>query len=173
MFLETQEAAEYPGDVGEVLKNGEWLRFLCSLGLAPKPYPSLTHTSGWDRENGKGSEGGWVALRALAKSLQSCPTLHNPIDCSPPGSSVHGISQARILEWVAISLCRGSSQPKDWTRVSCSAGRFFTELQGKPKTVINLIKKPFKITIKPMPKYGPPSQLSIFKKLQPTTILKK
>ena len=78
MFLETQEAAEYPGDVGEVLENGEWLRFLCSLGLAPKPYPSLTHTSGWDRENGKGTEGGWVALRALAKSLQSCPTLqHN------------------------------------------------------------------------------------------------
>jgi len=42
---------------------------------------------------------------------QSCPTLGNPMDCSPPGSSVHGISQARILEWVAISFFRGSSLP--------------------------------------------------------------
>jgi len=60
---------------------------------------------------------------------QLCPTLYNPLDCSPPGSSVHGISQARILEWVAISFSRGSSQPRDWTSVfcvSCIAGRFFT-----------------------------------------------
>ena len=42
-------------------------------------------------------------------SHQSCPTLCNPMDCSPPGSSVHGILQARILEWVAISFFRGSS----------------------------------------------------------------
>ena len=46
-----------------------------------------------------------------AKSLQLCPTLCNPMDCSPPGSSVHGILQARILEWVAISSSRGSSPP--------------------------------------------------------------
>ena len=51
--------------------------------------------------------------------IQSCPTLCDPMDCSPPGSSVHGISQARILEWVAISLSRGPSQPRDGTRVSC------------------------------------------------------
>ena len=44
---------------------------------------------------------------------QSCPTLCEPIDCSPPGSSVHGIPQARILEWVAIALSRGSSRPRD------------------------------------------------------------
>ena len=49
----------------------------------------------------------------------SCPTLCDPVDYSPPGSSVHGISQARILEWVTISLSRGSSQPRDWTLVSC------------------------------------------------------
>ena len=49
------------------------------------------------------------------------------MDCSPPGSSVHGILQARILEWVAISFSRGSSQPRDQTRVSCTAGRFFTD----------------------------------------------
>ena len=58
---------------------------------------------------------------------QSCPTLCNPMDCSPPGSSVHGILQARILEWVAISFSRGLSQPRDQTWVSCIVGRFFTD----------------------------------------------
>ena len=47
----------------------------------------------------------------------SCPTLCNPMDCSPPGSSVHGISQARILEWVAMSFSRGSSPPRDQTHL--------------------------------------------------------
>ena len=56
---------------------------------------------------------------------QSCPTLCYPVNCSPPGSPVHGISQARILEWVAISSSRGSSWPRDWTWVSCTAGRHF------------------------------------------------
>ena len=56
---------------------------------------------------------------------QLCPTLCNPVDCSPPGSSVHGILQARILEWVAISFSRGSSQPRDRTQVSRIAGRHF------------------------------------------------
>ena len=50
----------------------------------------------------------------------------DPLDCSPPGSSVLGILQARILEWVAISFSRGSSQPKDQTQVCSIAGRFFT-----------------------------------------------
>ena len=58
---------------------------------------------------------------------QSCPTLWDPMDCSPPGSSVHGIFHARILEWFAISFSRGSSQPRDQTWVSCTAGRFFTD----------------------------------------------
>ena len=57
---------------------------------------------------------------------QLCPTLCNPPVCSPPSSSVHGILQARILEWVAISFSRGSSRPRNWTWVSCIAGRFFT-----------------------------------------------
>ena len=48
-----------------------------------------------------------------------CPTLCDPGDYSPPGSSVHGVSQARILEWVAISYSRGSSQPRDQTHISC------------------------------------------------------
>ena len=57
---------------------------------------------------------------------QLCPTLWDPMDCSLPGSFVFGILQARILEWVAISFSRGSSWPRDQTRVSCIAGRFFT-----------------------------------------------
>ena len=57
---------------------------------------------------------------------QLCPTLCNPMDRSPPGSSVHRILQARVLEWVAISSSRGYSLPRDWTRVSRSAVRHFT-----------------------------------------------
>ena len=49
----------------------------------------------------------------------------DPMNCSPPGSSIRGILQARILEWVAISYSRGSSQPRDQTRVSCIVGIFF------------------------------------------------
>ena len=67
---------------------------------------------------------GYVKLKVLV--TQSCPTLCDSVDCSPPGSSACGILQARILEWVAISFSRGSSQLKDRTQVSCIAGRFFT-----------------------------------------------
>ena len=56
---------------------------------------------------------------------QSCLTLCDPVDCSPPGSSIHEILQARILEWVAISFSRGSSQPRDRTQVFRIAGRRF------------------------------------------------
>ena len=57
---------------------------------------------------------------------QLCPTPHDPMDCSSPGSSGHRIFQARILEWVAISYSRSSSQPRDQTCVSGIAGEFFT-----------------------------------------------
>ena len=57
---------------------------------------------------------------------QSCPILCDSMDGSPPGFSVHGILQARILEWVAIPFSRGFSRPKDRTCVSCIAGRFYT-----------------------------------------------
>ena len=56
---------------------------------------------------------------------QSCPILCNPMDCSPPGSSVHEIVQARLPEWVAIPFSRGSSWSRDQTQVSHSAGRFY------------------------------------------------
>ena len=68
------------------------------------------------------------ALLALKESevAQSCPTLCDPMDYSLPGSSVHGIFQARVLEWVAVSFSRRSSQPRDRTQVSRTAGRRFT-----------------------------------------------
>ena len=62
-----------------------------------------------------------------AKSLQSCPTLCDPMDCSPPGPSVHGILQARILKWVAIPSSSKSSQPRDRTQVfmsTCTGSQF-------------------------------------------------
>ena len=69
------------------------------------------------------------------RSFQSCPTICDLMDCSLPGSSIHGILQTRILEWVAISSCRGSSQPRDQIHVSCIAGKFFTtEPVGKPRS---------------------------------------
>ena len=64
----------------------------------------------------------------MSEVAQSCPTLCDPVDCSPPGSSVHGILQAGILEWVAISFSRASSRPRDRTQVSRIAGRRFNLL---------------------------------------------
>ena len=57
---------------------------------------------------------------------QSCPTLCYPMDCSPPGSSVHRILQARVLGWRVIPSFRRFSAPRDQSQVSCTAGRFFT-----------------------------------------------
>ena len=56
---------------------------------------------------------------AECKSLQSCPTLYDSKDCGPSGSSVHGIFQAKILKCAGISFSRGSSRPRDGTRISC------------------------------------------------------
>ena len=93
-------------------------RFFCST---PLPYSTLCwEDSFWSL----------IVLWAHAWEItQSCPTLCSPMGCSPPGSSVHGILQARILEWVAMPSYRGSSQPRDQTRVFCIswiAGRFLT-----------------------------------------------
>ena len=68
----------------------------------------------------------YIPLESESEVAQSCPTLCDPVDCSPSGSSVRGILQARILEWVAISFSRGSSWPRDQNQVSHIAGRHFT-----------------------------------------------
>ena len=54
-----------------------------------------------------------LCLESESEVAQLCLTLCDPMDCNPPGSSVHGIFQARVLEWIAISFSRGSSQPRD------------------------------------------------------------
>ena len=74
---------------------------------------------------------------------QSCLTFWDPMDCSLPGSSVHGFSQASVLEWAAIHFSRVSSRLKDWTSVSCTAGGFFTtELPGKPTFCHTCLQNP-------------------------------
>ena len=71
---------------------------------------------------------------------QSCLALHNPLDYSLPGSSVHEILQARILEKVVIPFSKGSSQPRDWTYVSCIAGRFY-HLSHQGNQTLSLIRE--------------------------------
>ena len=72
-----------------------------------------------------------VKVKVLVTHL--CPTLCDPMNCSLPGSSVHGILQARRLEWVAIPFSRGSSQPNDGTQVSCiAADSLHLRHQGSP-----------------------------------------
>ena len=74
---------------------------------------------------------------------QSSPILCDPMDYSLPGSSVHGILHARILKWVAIPFSSGYSRPRDWTQVSCIAGRIFTVwvTREDPKEHIRMAKK--------------------------------
>ena len=69
------------------------------------------------------------------------PTLCNPVGCILPGFSVHGISQARILEWVAMPSSRGSFQPRDRTQVSCIAGRLFTDRATREVLDMTLVVK--------------------------------
>ena len=68
----------------------------------------------------------YMKVKRENEVAQSYLTPSDTMDCSPPGSSVCGILQARILEWIAIPFSRGSSQPRDRTLVSCIIGRFFT-----------------------------------------------
>ena len=104
-------------------------------GLAAARHVGSSHTRGWTCVSYVGSRFFTTETRVCVcvcvcpKSPQSCPTLCNPVDCSLPGSSVHGILQARILEWGAISFSRGTSPPRDGTLSLPSpalAGRFFT-----------------------------------------------
>ena len=82
---------------------------LCSLRLELRTFTL------WD----------WVLPSVLRRQINIWWCIN--MDCSPPGSSVHGILQERILEWVAIPFSKGSSRPMNWTWVSCIAGRFFTD----------------------------------------------
>ena len=72
----------------------------------------------------------------MSEVAQSCLTLCDPMDCSLPHSSVHGIFQARVLEWGAVSFSRGSSQPRNRTRVSSIVGRRFTVWATREKCLV-------------------------------------
>ena len=97
------------------------------------PSFSIESSTSWENPQSLGNRDGCsfycqlVYIPHLGESeiAQSCPTLCDPMDCSLPVSSVYGIFQARILEWVAISFSRGSSRPKDRTWVYRIAGRRF------------------------------------------------
>ena len=77
-------------------------------------------------------------IRMCVLVLQSCLTLWDPMDYSLPGSFLHGVFQARILEWVAMPFSRGSSWPRDWAQVSCTAGRCFTFWATREALVLNI-----------------------------------
>ena len=76
-----------------------------------------------------------IIFQSESEVTQSCPTLCDPMDCSLPRSSVHGIFQARVLEWVAISFSRGSSRPMDRIQVSHIVGRRFISQSLRKCTV--------------------------------------
>ena len=79
-----------------------------------------------------------ILMCVLCPVAQSCPTLCDPVDYCPPGSSVHGILQARILEWVAMPSSRGSSQPRDELRSpTLQAESFLSELPGHSRFICN------------------------------------
>ena len=83
---------------------------LSNPGMEPESL-ALASAAAWEAPN--------KHLAVLCLVAQLCPILCNPVDCSLPGSSVRGIFQARMLEWIAISYFRGSFQPRDGTLVSC------------------------------------------------------
>ena len=72
-----------------------------------------------------------ITVYEESEVAQLCLTLCDSMDCSLPCSSIHGIFHAKVLEWVAISFSRGSSPPRDRTRVSCTVGRWLSEPPGK------------------------------------------
>ena len=89
-----------------------------------------------------------ISVSSLMLVIQLCPTLCDPVDHSPPRSSVHEIPQARIMEWVAIPFSRGSSWYRDQTRLSCIAGGFFAiwAIRGHSNDCIHSTSNPLSVS---------------------------
>ena len=105
----------------------EWVAMPSSRGSSPpRDGTHISCISRWILYHWATREAHLLLQLALCLAAQLCPALCDPMDCSPPGSSVHGILQARILEWVTTLSSRGSFQPRDWTQVSGITGRIFT-----------------------------------------------
>ena len=123
-------------------RSGDWQTELtqCSSAFSAPSVLSFSLPPAWYQPRCSFSTSSLVRACSVT---QSCPTLCNPVDCSPPASSVHGVLQARILEWVSISSSRGSSWLRDQTLVSCVSciGRqiFFPPLShpGSPLPWLN------------------------------------
>ena len=106
---------------------------------APTPsHPSMllqsTKLSNWCSTSYTATSHHLSILHVKVKVTQPCPTL-----CYPMGYTVHGILQARTLEWVAFPASRGSSKPRDWTQVSCIAGRFFTSWATREAPILHMV----------------------------------
>ena len=110
-------------------------------------YPNIHHSTIYNSKDMEATEmftDRWMDKAAVVHKYngilclvaQSCLALWDVMDCSPSGSSVHRIFQARILEWVAISFSRGSSLPRNWTGISCIAGGFFTSWATREVTTM-------------------------------------
>ena len=116
-----------------VIEEQSWIQILI-FGFQVYILGSFQHSIVWDMlvdfempmDNSCGCNQLRMKVKVKVLVIQSFLTLCDPMDCSPPVSSVQGILQARLLEWVAIPFSRGSSQPRDRTQVSWTAGRFFT-----------------------------------------------
>ena len=92
----------------------------------------------------------WTHCTCMLSHFSHVQLFVTPMDWSPPHSSIHGVFQARILEWVVISFFRGSSLPSDQTHVSCLAGGFFTaEPPGKPYNPGKRVQSKQKVTLTP------------------------
>ena len=108
-----------PHSLGSTTTNAIWLsKDVVKAGIVVASWDC--HSYSWKTECLLGKI---TSMKHLVRKL--CPTLLQPHGLQPPGSSVHGISQARIVKWIAISLSRESSRLRDRIQVSCIAGRFF------------------------------------------------
>ena len=105
--------------------NKVWL-LLCPFHRVIESFVQVNTFGKWRSGFKPGSGKCLLSHMKWSEVAQSCPTLCDSMNCSLPSFSIHGLFQARVLEWTAISFSRGSSQPRDRTWVSCIAGRCFT-----------------------------------------------
>ena len=116
-----QEVAEMLETTGDTAQQGPGCKISCTTLSVICKFPSCLLYLKW------------------SEVMQSCPTLCDPMGCSPPGSSVHGIFQAWILEWVAISFSRGSS--RDRTRVSCIVFSQWRNISRSPRSGPHILSR--------------------------------